>query len=123
MSVFHGWIRESIAQNKPLDQFARELVAARGSTYQNPPANWWRANRDPMTRAENTARVFLGTQLNCAQCHNHPFERWTQDDYYNWAALFARVDYKIVGEQAEGQERQAGVQGRPDRADESEAAR
>ena len=49
-----------------------------------------------MTRAENTARVFLGTQLNCAQCHNHPFERWTQDDYYNWAGLFARLDYKIV---------------------------
>ena len=96
MRVFHAWIRESILKNKPLDQFARELVAARGSTYQNPPANWWRANRDPITRAENTARVFFGTQLNCAQCHNHPFERWTQDDYYNWAGLFARVDYKIV---------------------------
>src|SRR4030095_11550642 len=79
MKVFHDWIRESIAANKPLDQFARELVAARGSTYQNPPANWYRANRDPVQRAENTARVFLGTQLNCAQCHNHPFEKWTQD--------------------------------------------
>jgi hypothetical protein len=90
MEVFHGWIRESIAKNKPLDQFARELVAARGSTYQNPPANWWRANRDATTRAENTARVFFGTQLNCARCHNHPFERWTQDDYYNWSAVFAR---------------------------------
>ncbi len=96
MKVFHGWIRESIAGNKPLDQFARELIAARGSTYENPAANWWRANRDPVTRAESTARVFLGTQLNCAQCHNHPFERWTQDDYYNWAGLFARLDYKIV---------------------------
>jgi mono/diheme cytochrome c family protein len=98
MKVFHGWIRESIAKNKPLDQFARELIAARGSTLQNPPANWWRANRDPVTRAENTARVFLGTQLNCAQCHNHPFERWTQDDYYNWAGLFARLDYKLSNE-------------------------
>jgi hypothetical protein len=96
MRVFHGWIRESIASNKPLDQFARELISARGSTYENPPANWWRANRDPITRGENTARVFFGTQLNCARCHNHPFERWTQDDYYNWAALFARVDYKII---------------------------
>ena len=64
MRVFHGWIRDSIATNKPLDQFARELIAARGSTLQNPPANWWRANRDPITRAENTERVFLGTQLN-----------------------------------------------------------
>ncbi len=98
MKVFHGWIRESIATNKPLDQFARELIAARGSTLQNPPANWWRANRDPVTRAENTARVFLGTQLNCAQCHNHPFERWTQDDYYDWAGIFARIDYKLSGE-------------------------
>ncbi len=98
MKVFHAWIREGIAQNKPLDQFARELIAARGSTLQNPPANWWRANRDPVTRAENTARVFLGTQLNCAQCHNHPFERWTQDDYYNWAGLFARLDYQLSGE-------------------------
>jgi hypothetical protein len=96
MEVFHGWIRKAIAENRPLDQFAKELIAARGSTYTNPPANWWRANRDPVTRAENTARVFLGTQLNCAQCHNHPFERWTQDDYYDWTSLFARVDYKIV---------------------------
>ncbi|MDQ3623267.1 MAG: DUF1549 and DUF1553 domain-containing protein [Verrucomicrobiota bacterium] len=96
MRRFHGWIRESLAGNKPLDQFARELVAARGSTYENPAANWWRANRDPVTRAENTARVFLGVQLNCAQCHNHPFERWTQDDYYDWAGLFARVDYRLV---------------------------
>ncbi|HET6408516.1 MAG TPA: DUF1549 and DUF1553 domain-containing protein, partial [Chthoniobacteraceae bacterium] len=95
MKVFHGWIRECIAKNMPLDEFARELVAARGSTYENPPANWYRANRDPVSRAENTARVFFGTQLNCAQCHNHPFERWTQDDYYGWAALFARVDYEI----------------------------
>lgn len=95
MAVFHGWIRRSIAENKPLDQFASELVRARGSTYENAPANWYRANRDPVQRAENTARVFLGTQLNCAQCHNHPFERWTQDDYYDWAALFARVDYVL----------------------------
>jgi len=93
--VFHDWIRASIAANQPMDQFARELLAARGSTFENPPANWWRANRDPITRAESTARVFLGTQLNCARCHNHPFERWTQDDYYNWAGIFARIDYKV----------------------------
>ncbi len=95
MKVFHDWIRRAIAENKPLDQFAAEIVMARGSTYENPPANWYRANRDPVQRAENTARVFLGTQLNCAQCHNHPFERWTQDDYYDWAALFARIDYVL----------------------------
>ena len=96
MKWFHGWIHASIATNKPLDQFARELVSARGSTYTNGAANWYRANRTPVQRAENTAQLFLGARLNCAQCHNHPFERWTQDDYHNWTAVFARVDYKIL---------------------------
>ncbi len=93
---FHAWIRDSIAQNKPLDQFARELIASRGSTYQNPPANYYRAMRDPLTRGETTAQLFLGVRLQCAKCHNHPFDRWTQADYYGWSNLFARVDYKII---------------------------
>jgi len=93
---FHGWIRRSFEEGKPLDQFARELIAARGSTYTRPEANWYRANRDPITRAESTAQVFLGVRLQCAKCHSHPFDRWTQDDYYNWASVFARVDYKIL---------------------------
>jgi hypothetical protein len=94
--IFHRWIRESIADGKPLDQFARELITASGSTYLNPPANFYRANRDPVTRAEAVAQVFLGTRLQCAQCHNHPFDRWTQNDYYDWAAVFARVNYKVL---------------------------
>jgi hypothetical protein len=93
---FHHWIRQSIAGNKPLDQFVRELVSGRGSTYLNPAANYYRANRDAVTRGEATAQVFLGVRLMCAQCHNHPFDRWTQDDYYSWADVFARVDYKII---------------------------
>jgi len=93
---FHAWIRRSIAENKPLDRFARELIAARGSTYENPPANYYRAMRDPIMRAESAAQVFLGIRLQCAKCHNHPFDRWTQDDYYGWANVFARVDYKIL---------------------------
>jgi hypothetical protein len=96
VQAFHSWIRQSFAENKPLDQFARELIAARGSTYANPPANYYRANRDAVTRAETTAQLFLGSRLSCAKCHNHPFERWTQDDYYDWASLFARIDYKII---------------------------
>jgi len=96
VEVYYNWIRESLASDKPIDQFVRELIAARGSTYKNPPANFWRASRDPFTRAETTARLFLGTRLQCAKCHNHPFERWTQDNYYSWAALFARIDYEIV---------------------------
>ncbi|HEV8606057.1 MAG TPA: DUF1549 and DUF1553 domain-containing protein [Tepidisphaeraceae bacterium] len=96
VSAFHRWIRQSIAENKPLDQFVREMIAARGSTYVNPAANFYRANREPVIRSEATAQLFLGTRLQCAQCHNHPFDRWTQDDYYSWAAVFSRIDYKIL---------------------------
>ncbi len=93
---FQHWIRHSIAENKPLDQFVREILSARGSTYLNPAANFYRATRDPVTRAESAAQLFLGTRLQCAQCHNHPFDRWTQDDYYSWAGVFARVNYKVL---------------------------
>ena len=96
VELFHGWIRDSMAQGKPLDQFVRELLRAEGSTYEIPAANYWRANRDPTVRAETTARLFLGLRLQCAKCHNHPFDRWTQDDYYAWAALFSKVDYQVV---------------------------
>jgi hypothetical protein len=96
VQAYYDWIRRGLAENKPLDQFVRELVSARGSTYQNPPANFYRANRDPVTRAEATAQLFLGTRLQCAKCHNHPFDQWTQTDYYDWAENFARIDYKIL---------------------------
>lgn len=96
MRKFHAWIRDAIARNRPLDEFVRDLIAARGSTYHEPAANFYRANRTPEDRAEAAAQVFLGTRLRCAQCHNHPFDRWTQDDYYNWAAVFGRIDYKIL---------------------------
>jgi hypothetical protein len=96
VQTFHAWIRNSIANDKPLDQFARELIASRGSTYRDPASNYYRAMREPFMRAESTAQVFLGVRLQCAKCHNHPFDRWTQDDYYNWANLFARVDYRVL---------------------------
>jgi hypothetical protein len=94
--VFHEWIRRAIVDRKPLNEFARELIAGRGSTYSEPAANYYRALRDPQTRAEATAQVFLGIRLQCAKCHNHPFDRWTQEDYHRWAALFARVQYRII---------------------------
>jgi hypothetical protein len=99
VDAFFGWIRDWIAAGKPLDEFARELVTGRGSTYENPPANFYRANRDPFTRGETAARLFLGVRLQCARCHNHPYDSWTQDDYYNWAAVFGRIDYQIVANQ------------------------
>lgn len=96
MGVFHRWIRDSFAANKPLDQFVREMITARGSTYAQPAANFYRANRTPIDRALAVSQVFLGTRLNCAQCHNHPFDRWSQDDYHDWGAVFARVNYKVL---------------------------
>ena len=96
VDAFHSWIKDWFVQGKPLDEFVRRLIVGRGSTYKNPAANFYRANRDPQTRAEVSARLFLGIRLQCAQCHNHPFDRWSQDDYYSWAAVFARVDYDII---------------------------
>jgi hypothetical protein len=93
-AAYRQWIRDSIAGKKPLDQFARELLTATGSTYANPPANYYRRTRTALELAENTAQVFMGTRMLCAKCHNHPFERWKQDDYYTLAAFFARVDRK-----------------------------
>lgn len=93
---FSHWIEQSLAEGRPLDEMVREIVAAQGSTYLNPPANLYRALRDPLDRGESLAQVFLGVRLQCARCHNHPFDRWTQDDYYAWAAIFAPIDYKIL---------------------------
>lgn len=96
VQLFHRWIRQSIAEDKPLDQFVRELLSTRGSTYAQPAGSYLRALRDPITRAESTAQVFLGTRLQCAKCHNHPFDRWTQRDYYDWAEVFSPVQYKVL---------------------------
>jgi hypothetical protein len=94
--LFHAWLRQAFVDRKPLNELARELIAARGSSYSHPAANYYRALRGPYERGEATAQVFLGVRLQCAKCHNHPFDRWTQDDYHRWAAFFARVQYRIV---------------------------
>lgn len=93
---FHAWLRDAFTHNKPMDEFAREIVTARGSTYEVPPANFYRALRTPFERSEAVGQLFLGVRLQCSKCHNHPFDRWTQDDYYSWGSVFARVDYKIL---------------------------
>ncbi len=89
--VFQKWLHAHIAKNTPLNEIIREIVTARGSTFANPAANYYRIARDPSNLAETTAQLFLGIRMQCAKCHNHPFERWTQDDYYSLAAFFARV--------------------------------
>ncbi|MFO0864692.1 MAG: DUF1549 and DUF1553 domain-containing protein [Gemmataceae bacterium] len=97
VKVFHAWIRKAMAENRPLNEFAREILSAQGSTYQVAPANYYQVPREPNLRAEATrAQVFLGVRMQCAKCHNHPFDRWTQDDYHHLAAFFARVKYRIV---------------------------
>lgn len=93
---FHAWVRHSIATNESYDRFVKQIVSGRGSSYANPPSNYYRAMRDPAMRAESAAQVFLGLRLQCAKCHNHPFDEWTQNDYYGWENLFARVDYEVI---------------------------
>lgn len=96
VQVFHRWIRTAVAEDRPLTEFARDILTARGSTYATPPANFYRAVRDPYLRAEGVAQVFLGLRVSCARCHNHPFDVWTQDDYHRFAAVFARIDYRVI---------------------------
>jgi hypothetical protein len=92
--VYQDWLHEQIERNAPFDQIVRSLVTAKGNTSANPPANFYRIARDPQNLAETTAQLFFGIRMQCAKCHNHPFERWTQDDYYSLAAFFARVRQK-----------------------------
>ncbi len=94
--IFQRWLRDEFARDARLDEFARRLITAQGSTWENPPASFYRTNRDPMTAAETIGQVFLGVRLQCARCHNHPFDVWTQDDYYGLAAYFGNVAHKQV---------------------------
>jgi hypothetical protein len=94
---FRRWVYESVLADKPVDQMARELLTSQGSVFENPAANYWRASRDPQDATETTAQLFLGIRIQCAKCHNHPFERWSQDNYYGIAAAFARVGRRPGG--------------------------
>lgn len=90
-TLFHEWIQDSVERNQPYDQFVREILMARGSTYQVGPAAYYRIEAAPDGRAETTAQAFLGLRLTCARCHKHPFDRWTTDDYWNFAAFSGKV--------------------------------
>jgi len=108
---FRAWIREQIAKNRPYDEFVRDIITASGSNKENPAASYYKILREPVDIMENTTHLFLGVRFNCNKCHDHPFERWTQDQYYETAAFFARVglkadpasgDQKIGGTAVEG---------------------
>jgi hypothetical protein len=92
--AFFAWIRDAMATNKPYDQFVREVVAASGDTEENPPVTWYRQVTTAQQQLEDTAQLFLGTRLQCAQCHHHPYEKWSQNDYYSFAAFFSTVTRK-----------------------------
>ena len=99
---FQEWIRHSIATNQPYDKMVLELLTARGSSYDNPAANYFRVTRDAKPTMEKTTQVFMGVRMVCAQCHDHPFERWTQSQYYQMSAFFSAVGLRAgyeVGEE------------------------
>ena len=92
--AFHDWVRDSLEANKPYDQFVREVITASGEIGQNPPVAWYRQVKDSTAQLEDVAQLFLGQRLQCAQCHHHPFEKWSQQDYYSFAAFFSQVARK-----------------------------
>jgi hypothetical protein len=92
--AFHDWVRDSLLTNKPYDQFVREVIAASGEVAHNPAVAWYRQVKEPANQLEDTAQLFLGLRLQCAQCHHHPFEKWSQQDYFSFAAFFSRVGRK-----------------------------
>lgn len=92
--ALRNWIKNAIATNKPYDQFAREVLTAQGSNLENPPAAYFKVLRDAENAMENTTHLFLAVRFNCNKCHDHPFERWTQDQYYHMAAYFAQIGRK-----------------------------
>ena len=99
---YHLWIRHAIATNMPEDEFVRQIITAGGPNYSTPAATFWRRLRvgairpeiDPLMAAEEVSQLFLGVRIQCARCHNHPQERWTQDDFYGLAAFFTRLRFK-----------------------------
>lgn len=105
LQVFYRWIKQSVRDNKPWDEFAREMMLSGGSGYRNGPANWYNTGDFggdyPLLMASQTSQVFLGVRIDCARCHNHPFEAWSQMDYYGFAGFFARLKVKNGPEEDE----------------------
>jgi hypothetical protein len=92
--LYFNWLQDKIARNVPMDQMVQELLGSTGGTFKNPATNYYQIERDTLKVAENVAQVFMGMRIQCAQCHNHPFDRWTMNDYYSFAAFFAQIGRK-----------------------------
>jgi hypothetical protein len=100
VKAFYGWIRQRVQENTPWDEFARDVVVARGSSLENGATNFYALHQDAESMTENISQAFLGLSIGCAKCHNHPLEKWTNDQYYAMANLFARVRAKGWGGEA-----------------------
>lgn len=94
MLLYFNWLQDKIANNVPMDQMVQELLGATGGTFKNPATNFYQIETDRLKLTENVAQVFMGMRIQCSQCHNHPFDRWTMDDYYSFAAFFAQIGRK-----------------------------
>ncbi len=92
--TYYSWIREQLEKNVPVNEMARQLIAATGSNLDNPATNYYELEIDPLKLAENTAQAFFGTRIQCAQCHNHPFDRWTMSDYRGFVSFFSQIARK-----------------------------
>ncbi len=92
--LYYQWLVDQISTNVPVNKMVRDLLSASGGTFSIPQTNYYEIERDPLKIAENTAQIFMGMRIQCAQCHNHPFDRWTQNDYYSFAALFSQIGRK-----------------------------
>ncbi len=92
--AFHDWIRDSIKENKPYDEFVRDILTVKGEEIKDPPVVWYRELKDPTAQMEDTAQLFLGQRVACAKCHHHPFEKWSQHDYWSFTAFFTKVEVK-----------------------------
>lgn len=94
LSLYDDWLRDQVHSGVPVNELVRQLIPASGSTFENPATSYYQTETTPQLLAENIAQAFLGTRIQCAQCHNHPFDRWTMDDYYGFAAFVSQVGYK-----------------------------
>ncbi len=106
---FHDWIRDAMAKDKPYDEFAREILAAIGDETKNPPTVWYKEIASAENFVDDTAQVFLGLRIACANCHHHPYEKWSQDDYWGMAAFYARVGTKTLPVPGVPQQNQQGT--------------
>ncbi len=92
--AFHGWLRDSLRENRPYNEIVRDVLTATGAVSENPPVAWFHQVKEPQQELEDTAQLFLGIRMQCAQCHHHPFEKWSQNDYYSLSAFFTQLGRK-----------------------------